>query len=149
MILIHEGRVALIERHRAGLDYWIFPGGGVEPGESPDQAAVREAMEELGLAVRVGRSVLELHEVWFGRKVQHFFLADVQAAAFGEMSGPEVGEQSETNRYRRAWIPLEDVQSLHLLPATAKELLVGVATGAAWPLEPLVVRTDVRFPESG
>ena len=47
VVLIEDGKVALIERHRAGLDYFVFPGGGVDDGETPEQAAVREAMEEL------------------------------------------------------------------------------------------------------
>lgn len=34
----------------AGL--WEFPGGKIEPGESPEAAAVRECQEETGLAVR-------------------------------------------------------------------------------------------------
>lgn len=38
---------------RANL--WEFPGGKIEPGETEDQALVREAREELGVEVRVGR----------------------------------------------------------------------------------------------
>ncbi len=49
IVLIEDNKVALIERHRAGLDYFVFPGGGVDEGETPEQAAVREAMEELGV----------------------------------------------------------------------------------------------------
>ncbi|HLI02057.1 MAG TPA: NUDIX hydrolase [Acidimicrobiales bacterium] len=36
-------------------DHWELPGGGVEPDETPADAAAREADEELGLAVRTGR----------------------------------------------------------------------------------------------
>lgn len=46
-----EGRVLLAQRPEgkslAGL--WEFPGGKVEPGESPEQALIRELHEELGI----------------------------------------------------------------------------------------------------
>ncbi|MGH9444005.1 MAG: (deoxy)nucleoside triphosphate pyrophosphohydrolase [Thermoanaerobaculia bacterium] len=52
-ILIRDGRVLLARRpagsHLAGL--WEFPGGKVEPGESPERALVREIREELGLEI--------------------------------------------------------------------------------------------------
>jgi 8-oxo-dGTP diphosphatase len=49
-----EGRVLLQQRPEgtamAGL--WEFPGGKVEPGESPEEALVRELHEELGIVVK-------------------------------------------------------------------------------------------------
>ena len=49
------GRV-LLARHVEG-DRWLLPGGAVEPGEAPANAAVREAWEETGLLVRLTRLV--------------------------------------------------------------------------------------------
>ncbi len=41
--------------HRRDCDFWNLPGGGVESGEAPWQAVVREVREEVGLEVEVVR----------------------------------------------------------------------------------------------
>lgn len=46
-----ENRIALVKNR--WTDGWFLPGGAVEPGESPREAARREAKEETGLAVSV------------------------------------------------------------------------------------------------
>ncbi len=50
-----DGRILLVRRSDDGL--WCLPCGWVEPGESPAEAAVREAREETGLQVRILRLV--------------------------------------------------------------------------------------------
>jgi ADP-ribose pyrophosphatase YjhB (NUDIX family)/SAM-dependent methyltransferase len=50
-----QGRVLLC--HRRDMDMWNLPGGGVESGELPDEAVVREVVEETGLEVVVERLV--------------------------------------------------------------------------------------------
>ncbi len=52
------GRLLLIKRgHEPGMGLWSIPGGRIEPGESPEQAVVREVQEETGLSVTCGRLV--------------------------------------------------------------------------------------------
>jgi len=43
VVIVENGRVAPIERVRDRHTYFVFPGGRAEDGESPQQAAVREA----------------------------------------------------------------------------------------------------------
>lgn len=51
IILDEQQRVLLC--HRCDVDLWNLPGGGVEHGETPAQAVVREVKEEVGLKVAV------------------------------------------------------------------------------------------------
>lgn len=46
-----EGKVWAIKPH--GQNFWALPGGHLEPGESPDQAAMREMTEETGVVVHL------------------------------------------------------------------------------------------------
>lgn len=54
-VIVHEGKVLLTKRrtdqHLAGM--WEFPGGKLEPDESPEDALVRECREECGIDVAV------------------------------------------------------------------------------------------------
>ena len=74
--LIRRGDDFLIRRRPAGTvyaGYWEFPGGKVEPGETPAEATGRECLEETGLRIVVGplRRVVTyryphgLVELWF------------------------------------------------------------------------------------
>ena len=51
-----EGKILICQRpgHKARGLLWEFPGGKVDPGETPQDALKRECMEELGIRLAVG-----------------------------------------------------------------------------------------------
>jgi len=51
VVLDPRHRVVLLHLHRR-LDRWLQPGGHIEPGERPEDAAVRETLEETGVVAR-------------------------------------------------------------------------------------------------
>jgi len=53
-VLFDDQRRVLLCRRR-DIDWWNLPGGGVEPGEMPDEAVIREVREETGLEVEPER----------------------------------------------------------------------------------------------
>ena len=52
-----QEKVLLVKRRDVPI--WVLPGGGIDMGESPEQAAVREAAEETGVEVEVTRKSCE------------------------------------------------------------------------------------------
>ncbi len=58
-IVVRDGRVLLV--HRLRYDDWTLPKGKLEPGESWEQAALREVAEEAGVRCELGRFVGSTH----------------------------------------------------------------------------------------
>ena len=68
-ILERDGRV-LIGRRGANQSHphqWEFPGGKVEPGETPAEALTRELQEELGIAYARGEEILRYEFAYSGK----------------------------------------------------------------------------------
>ena len=111
IVLIQDGKVALIERFRAGLHYFVFPGGGVDEGETPEQAAVRETMEELGIEVTIKQKVAEIQLVSTSRQI--YFLVEQTGGKFGTGAGEEYITQDPDNadegHYKPIWMPIEQL----------------------------------------
>ncbi|WIY53540.1 NUDIX domain-containing protein [Devosia sp. YIM 151766] len=57
--IIRDGTILIIKRAKAPYqNLWTFPGGRMDPGETPEQCAIREIEEELGLVIRNPRHAL-------------------------------------------------------------------------------------------
>jgi 8-oxo-dGTP diphosphatase len=147
IVLIQDDKVALIERHRAGLDYFVFPGGGVDEGESPEQAAVREAMEELGVEVIIKQKVAEIQLGAKSRQV--YFLVEQRGGEFGSGPGEEYTDADpdspEEGIYIPIWMPIDQLL-LHqnIYPADLARLVVK-SVQAGWVESPLVLFEEPKL----
>ena len=82
----------LIGRRTDGTPPWTFPSGKIEPGESPSAAAVREVMEETGLAARaVGILGQRVHPKT-GRTLVYVAAEPVHRTAVGVAAPAELAE---------------------------------------------------------
>jgi 8-oxo-dGTP pyrophosphatase MutT (NUDIX family) len=78
-----DGGVRVVLCHRPRYDDWSFPKGKLEPGESWEQAALREVEEEIGLRCALGAELPHAtYRVPKGRKVVRYWLMQPQSGAF-------------------------------------------------------------------
>ena len=141
IVLIKENKVALIERHRAGLDYYVFPGGGVDEGETHEQAAIRETLEELGIAVMIKQKVAEIQLGQKSRQV--YFLVEHVSGEFGTGTGEEFTDSDPNDPdegiYVPIWMPIDELpRRTNIYPVDVSKLVVkSVKDG--WRKKPLIV----------
>ncbi len=57
--IVRDGAILMVRHEHDGRGYWTLPGGAVEPGETPEQALVREVREEACVDARVGARLFE------------------------------------------------------------------------------------------
>lgn len=57
-ILARDGQILLVRHEKNGKSYFLIPGGGMEYGETAEEALIREFQEEVGLPIQVGKLVL-------------------------------------------------------------------------------------------
>ncbi|MCY7304192.1 MAG: NUDIX domain-containing protein [Thermoleophilia bacterium] len=125
IVLVDHGRLALIKRVRDGRTYYLFPGGGVEEGETPQDAARREAFEELGVEVELGPLV---HEESFGGTIFFYYAAWIVGGSFGTGSWPDHAlltdrEREKSGTHEPIWIALEALRGLDIRPRALGDLL--------------------------
>ena len=107
-VIRHEDRIFATERgYGPWKDYWEFPGGKIEPGETAEEALRREILEELDTEIAVGR---KLATVEYDYPEFHLsmdcFLAEV-------VSGNLVLKEHEAAK----WLSKEELDSVAWLPA--------------------------------
>lgn len=97
LVVVHQGNVLLTRQYRLiinRLSYEI-PGGRIEPGEAPDQAAARECLEETGFRCSDLHSLIDYHaglDIW-RNFTRVFYACDCQ-------------EVSAERASHRVWVPL-------------------------------------------
>lgn len=91
-VIVENGRALLVRRRVPEGDLvWSFPAGKVEPGETPEQAAVRETCEEVGLDVAVVKSLGERIHPATGRRIV-YVACDVVAGTARVADVDEIAE---------------------------------------------------------
>ena len=101
-VVVRDGEVALV--HRPRYDDWTLPKGKLDPGESFEQAAVREVEEETGLRAELVRELpATTYEVNGRPKIVRYWLMEVADER-------PFASNDETDELR--WVPVDEALRL-------------------------------------
>lgn len=128
-IVFDEGRKSVLLIKRRDIPVWVLPGGGLDPGETPEQGAVREVLEETGYQVEIVRKTAEYLPVNKMTRLTHAFECKILSGA------PHCGDETLDVRFfplaslpklpppYKGWI--EDAAANH--PTMLRKQIVGVS----------------------
>ena len=105
-VVEHEGRYLLVEEYASGRRVLSQPGGHIEAGESPEQAVIREALEETGCDI----SCADLIGVylWIHPQTRQQFLRIIYAASFLHCDESRKLDEGILGRH---WLTLEELET--------------------------------------
>jgi 8-oxo-dGTP diphosphatase len=123
-IVIRDNKVLVMHRINKGDEYWVFPGGGQEDGENPDQTAVREIDEETTLKVKAGKLVY--HITWDTGEENFFYLCEYISGEPQLRPDSEEFEQMKDGEqvYEPMWIDIEKLSTLKLYQLEVRDLFL-------------------------
>ncbi|MFJ2432800.1 NUDIX domain-containing protein [Streptomyces anulatus] len=138
VLVTADDTMLVIRRTRPGIpEYWVLPGGGVEPSDESREAALhREIHEEIAGKADIIRLLYTMES---DDERQFFYLARVATWSFDDRTGPEFSAESR-GEYALEEIPLttEGLDGIGLKPEEIAHVLRGAISagslGAEAPL---------------
>ena len=121
LYFVRDGKLLLIYRWKNGRSFHVLPGGGVEPGETLEQAAHREAKEETNFDIELGPLLWQREPDHINEEFA-YLVANFQGEL--RLGGPEAVNQSPTNIYRFDWIPLAEIDQFDVWPGPVNVAVV-------------------------
>lgn len=138
-ILFRDNKLLVIKRDKFGKKYNVLVGGGVEMGESPEEALVREAVEETGLQITEFRLVF-IEEAGKPYGTQYIYLCKDPGGeiALDEKSIEKWLNTNTDNKYSPDWLPLSELKS-NDVPFRSDKIRSAIlnALKNGWPKEPI------------
>lgn len=128
-IIIDKDSLVLIHRIKAGREYWVFPGGGIEKSDTSLQTGLkRECREELGVEVEVDGLFMERpSDSPETDQIEYFYFCHIVSGELGTGSGPEFTRDPEiSGTYEIQKVPCSDLLRKNVYPMDVRNRIANL-----------------------
>lgn len=136
-IVIKDQSLLVMHRNKFGQEYYALIGGGVDYGESAEQALYREVAEETSLKITNHKLVI-IEDAGNVFGMQYIYTCDYVSGepVLAPDSAEAMIHATGKNLYTPMWLPLADLPKVVFLPKELQAVLVKHCV-AGWPSEPI------------
>ena len=109
-LVVRDHKILMVKHRQGGEEWYCTPGGGVEKGETPERAALRELREECNVSGRVIRKTSEYADPYESDRFSYTFHIDIgdQTPSLGY--DPELPENPVLAEVR--WMALDELSEV-------------------------------------
>ena len=132
-IIVKDDKLLLMHRNKFGQEYFILVGGGIDFGETGEQALRREVMDESGVTFSNPRLVI-VQESGDLYGTQYIYLCDYSS---GEPALQPRSQEAQIhamgqNLYTPLWLPVSELQNIPFVAPVIKQSIIdGLKNGFA------------------
>lgn len=124
-IILKDDRLLVMHRNKFGKEYETLPGGNIELGETPEQALLRELVEETSVKV-TPKQLVFIEHAGDPYGIQYVYLCEYIS---GEPQLAPDSEEAHINKlgqnlYEPKWVSIADLPELPFLSEKLKDLLL-------------------------
>ncbi len=123
-IILKDNMVLLMHRRKNGEEYYVFPGGHMQQGESPLETVQREIFEETTVVCEDLKPAFEFFNHMKKKGESEYYFIGKWKSGTPTLSGEESRRNSDENFYEPMWVSFEDAKNLKIYSETAKEWLL-------------------------
>lgn len=123
-IIVEDGKLLVIKRIKNSEEYYTLPGGGVDEGETAEQAAEREVREEASVESRVVRKAYQEEVMKFGQTT--YFISDYisgKPKLNPDSAEAEVMKEGK-EKWEPMWLDIDKLAETRLLPTKIHTQLI-------------------------
>ena len=128
-IIIKDNKILLMHRIKAGNEYWVFPGGGIEESDiTLEEGLKRECLEELGVNIEIGDLFMEKPSLAPNAigQMESFYKCNIISGEVGTGTGPEFSNRDieKYGTYEVVWIPISDLKGKNIYPYEVRDRVI-------------------------